>query len=200
MLYFTANVLNIFIQVKPLFLSIKFIFVLFQSLHMIRKARKTDLSAIKKLTEACALAMQEKQIFQWNEHYPSREKLAADIEKEELFVLEEEKKICGIIVLTPEMDEEYIPIEWLTPGNKNLYVHRLATQPENWGSGYGRRLMDFAEETARKEGYESVRLDTFSQNKRNHRFYESRDYQRLGNIYFPMQSEHPFFCYEKVVS
>ena len=167
---------------------------------MIRKALRSDLPEIKKLTEACAVAMQEKQIFQWNEDYPSREKLSADIEKEELFVLEEEGKICGIIVLTPEMDEEYIPVVWLTPGKKNLYVHRLATQPKTWGSGYGRQLMDFAEEMAGKEGYESVRLDTFSQNKRNQRFYESRGYKRLGNIYFPMQSKDPFYCYEKLIN
>lgn len=164
---------------------------------MIRKAQITDLSKIKNLTEACALAMQEKKIFQWNEHYPSRQRLEKDIEKEELYVLEEENRICGIIVLTPKMDEEYIPIQWLTPGNKNLYVHRLATQPAGWGSGYGRQLMDFAEKMAREQDYESVRLDTFSQNERNQKFYESRGYKRLGNIFFPMQSEHPFYCYEK---
>lgn len=167
---------------------------------MIRKANKTDLDTIKSLTEACALAMQEKGIFQWNEHYPSREKLLLDIEKEELFLLEEQGKILGIVVLTSKMDEEYIPIDWLTPNDKNLYVHRLATHPSVWGRGNGRKLMEFAEKFAAENHYRSVRLDTFSQNKRNQKFYESRGYQRLGNIYFPKQSEHPFFCYEKILN
>ena len=165
---------------------------------MIRKALPRDLSAIKKLTEACAASMQKNGIFQWNEHYPSLEKLAADIEKQELYVLEEEV-ILGIIVLTPHMDEEYIPIEWLTPNGNNLYVHRLATNPQVWGSGNGRKLMEFAETFAREQNYVSVRLDTFSQNLRNQKFYEARGYRRLGNIYFPKQSEHPFYCYEKVL-
>ena len=166
---------------------------------MIRKAKLSDLAAIKKLTEACAVSMQEKGIFQWNEHYPSLEKLQLDIEKEELYVLEEEEKIHGIVVLTPEMDEEYIPIEWLTPNKNNLYVHRLATDPQAWGSGNGRKLMDFAEAFAKEHDYASVRLDTFSKNERNQKFYEARGYKRLGNIYFPKQSEHPFYCYEKVL-
>lgn len=166
---------------------------------MIRKAELTGLASIKNLTEACAVSMQEKGIFQWNEHYPSLEKLRLDIEKQELFVLEENEQIKGIIVLTPEMDEEYIPIEWLTPNGNNLYIHRLATDPATWGTGNGKKLMDFAESFAREKGYDSVRLDTFSQNKRNQRFYESRGYRRLGDIFFPKQSEHPFHCYELIL-
>ncbi len=165
----------------------------------IRIATQEDLQEIKKLTEDCAVAMQEKGIFQWNEHYPSREKLAADIDKEELYVLGEQMKILGIIVLTSHMDEEYIPIEWLTQSGNNLYIHRLATHPTVWGQGYGQQLMDFAENFARRNNYDSVRLDTFSQNKRNHKFYESRGYKRLGAIFFPKQSEDPFHCYELVL-
>ena len=166
---------------------------------MIRKALLLDLDAIKILTEACALSMQQNGIFQWNEHYPSRERLQEDIEKQELYLLEEANTVQGIVVLTPKMDEEYIPVEWLTPNEKNLYVHRLATNPENWGSGNGRKLMDFAENFAKDQGYISVRLDTFSKNERNQKFYEARGFQRLGNIYFPKQSEDIFYCYEKVL-
>ncbi|WP_424492683.1 GNAT family N-acetyltransferase [Salinimicrobium sp. GXAS 041] len=163
---------------------------------MIQLANSLELTEIKNLTEACAVAMQQKGIFQWNEHYPSKERLANDIEKEQLYVLKEKEGILGIIVLTPEMDEEYIPIEWLTPNQENLYVHRLATHPVVWGTGYGQLLMDFAETFARNNRYNSVRLDTFSQNLRNQKFYEARGYKRLGNIYFPKQSEYPFYCYE----
>lgn len=166
---------------------------------MIRKAELNELFLIKSLTEACALGMQQKEIFQWNEHYPSLERLQRDIENREMFVLEENGQLQGIIVLTPKMDDEYIPVEWLTPNGNNLYVHRLATDPAAWGSGNGRTLMNFAEEFARENGYSSVRLDTFSRNRRNQRFYESRGYRRLGDIFFPKQSEHPFHCYELVL-
>lgn len=163
---------------------------------MIRKAIITDLPEIKKLTEACAEAMIELGIFQWNEHYPSLEKLRLDIEKQELNVLANEQKIIGIIVITEFKDEEYEEINWLSKTENNIYIHRLAVHPEFWGKGNAQKLMDFAEDFARKHQFESVRLDTFSQNKRNQKFYESRGYQRLGNIYFPKQSNDPFYCYE----
>jgi ribosomal protein S18 acetylase RimI-like enzyme len=166
----------------------------------IRPALIKDLQETKLLTEACAVAMQEKGIFQWNKHYPSLERLQEDIKRLELYLLEEEGAILGIIVLTSHMDDEYIPIKWLTKGEKNLYIHRLATHPSVWGKGYGQKLMDFAEDFAHENRFESVRLDTFSQNKRNQRFYESRGYRRLGDIFFPKQSEHPFHCYELVLN
>lgn len=166
---------------------------------MIRKAHISELQVIKSLTEACAEAMIKKGIYQWNEHYPSLEKLKNDIAAEELYVLEKDDRVLGIMVITETMDDEYIPIKWLSKNNKNIYIHRLATHPEVWGQGYAQKLMNFAEDIARQNHFESVRLDTFSQNTRNQKFYESRGYQRLGNIYFPMQSEHPFYCYELLI-
>tara|TARA_R110000796_G_scaffold10530_3_gene34877 strand:+ start:23224 stop:23403 length:180 start_codon:yes stop_codon:yes gene_type:complete len=59
--------------------------------------------------------------------------------------------------------------------------------------------MNFAEDYARKGGFISVRLDTFSKNSRNNKFYQARGYQQLGDIYFPKQSEFPFHCYELIL-
>ncbi|APG60742.1 GNAT family N-acetyltransferase [Christiangramia salexigens] len=166
---------------------------------MITKAQLKDLPEIKSLTEACATAMIKKGIYQWNEHYPSLEKLQDDIKDGELYILRENSEILGIIVITETMDEEYIPVKWLSANESNIYIHRLATHPKVWGKGYAQQLMDHAENFAKQEGYSSVRLDTFSQNLRNQRFYEQRGYKRLGDIYFPKQSEHPFYCYELLI-
>jgi ribosomal protein S18 acetylase RimI-like enzyme len=138
-------------------------------------------------------------IFQWNEEYPSREAFERDISRKELFALELEDMIIGCIAITPHMDEEYIPVEWLTPNKNNIYIHRLAVDPEYQGKGYAQKLMTFAENYARENKYISVRLDTFSQNNRNQTFYEQRGYQKLGNVHFPKQSEYPFYCYELVL-
>ncbi|MBZ9730232.1 GNAT family N-acetyltransferase [Salegentibacter sp. JZCK2] len=164
---------------------------------MIRKATLKDLNEIKKLTEACAEALQEQNIFQWNEHYPSREKLKNDIQEDNLFVYEIENRIIAIIVLTQKMDAVYRDITWITKTGNNLYVHRLATHPNFWGKGYARKMMDFAEKFARNQNFTSIRLDTFSKNLRNQKFYEARGYKKLGNVYFPHKNEYPFHCYEK---
>ena len=163
---------------------------------MIRKATSSDIDSILSVTKACAKHMINQDIHQWNEHYPSAKAFQNDIAREELYVLTNDNMIVGSIVISTFMDAEYSAIEWLTPSTQNMYIHRLAVHPNYQGRGFAQQLMDFAEQLALKNGFNSVRLDTFSQNKRNQNFYEIRGYKRLSSIYFPKQSEHPFYCYE----
>ena len=166
---------------------------------MIRKAVKKDIDAILNITKACAAYMIEHGIFQWNEHYPNLLAFENDVARNELFVLEIDNEIRGCIVISTLMDEEYQPVKWLTNNENNVYIHRLAVHPKLQGKGYAQQLMSFAENYAIENNYSSIRLDTFSQNKRNQRFYEQRGYQKLDDIYFPKQSGHPFHCYELVL-
>ena len=166
---------------------------------MIRKGKIEDIKSIMNLTKACAKAMIAKGIYQWNAHYPNSSAFKKDVERNELYVLETVSDISGTIVISTVMDEEYKPIEWLTKNDNNLYIHRLAIHPNLQGKGYAQQLMDFAENYAIENNYTSIRLDTFSQNKRNQKFYELRGYKRLGDIYFPKQSEYPFHCYELIL-
>jgi ribosomal protein S18 acetylase RimI-like enzyme len=164
---------------------------------MIRKATVLDLNSIMQITKACAKHMINQQIYQWNEYYPNRNAFENDVQRGELYVYVQNHICIGCIVITTIKDVEYIPIEWLTK-DKNIYIHRLAVHPKYQGKGIAQHMMTFAENYAKTNGYFSVRLDTFSQNKRNQKFYETRGYKRLGNIYFPKQSKHAFYCYELV--
>lgn len=165
---------------------------------MIRQAKLLEIPEILEVTKVCAAYLIEKNIFQWNEHYPSVDAFENDVRRNELFVFDYNGKIIGGVVVSTDMDDEYKSIEWLTKSGNNIYIHRLFVHPKFQGKGYAQQLMDFAEEFAQKNNYDSVRLDTFSQNERNQLFYEQRGYQRLGDIFFPKQSAHPFHCYELV--
>lgn len=166
---------------------------------MIRHAKISEIKDILAITRACAAKMDENGIHQWNEHYPAMETFSLDVERGELFVKEHEGKIIGAIVVSTVMDKEYVPIKWLTPNGNSTYIHRLCVHPDSQGKGFAQELMDFAENYSKNHGFGSVRLDTFSQNKRNQRFYEQRGYQKLEDIFFPKQSPHPFHCYELVL-
>ncbi len=164
---------------------------------IIRRAIILDLDQLHVLTKSCAKNMIDNGIFQWNEKYPSREVLQKDIELGQIWKFEVKGIIVGIIVLTEIEDDEYLNVKWLTENYKNLYIHRLAVHPNFQGKGFAQKLMDFAEDYAKENEYKSIRLDTFSQNKKNLIFYKNRNYIKLESIYFPNQSEHPFYCYEK---
>jgi len=166
---------------------------------VIRQATNKDIVALLSITNSCSKLNNAQNNNQWNEVYPNISVFEIDIEKGELYVIEFSSEVIGCMVLSSCMDEAYISVKWLTKNDNNLYIHRLAVHPRKQGFGYARQLMDFAEIFAVKNNYSSIRLDTFSQNLRNQKFYEARGYIKLENIYFPEQSDHPFFCYELIL-
>ena len=167
---------------------------------MIRKAVSQDIPHIKKITEACARHMIAQGIFQWNENYPDLAVLTKDVKEGTVYVVEAQEKIIGCVMFSMVMDNFYKDIAWLTPNAKQLYVHRLAVHPEQQGKGIARSLMDFGEQLARENECLSVRLDTFSKNPRNNRFYQARNYKCVGEVFFAQKSPDPFYCYEKVLT
>ena len=163
---------------------------------MIRPAKAKDLPFILEITQSCARHMTANGIFQWNEHYPSLEAFQKDLDREELYVFEQEERVLGAVVISDFKDHVYEPIQWMCATGKNMYIHRLCVHPIAQGKGYAKKLMDFAEHKAKKEGFISVRLDTFSLNEKNVAFYTKRGYSKLGDIYFPIKSKAPFHCFE----
>ena len=166
----------------------------------IKNASIKDLEELYSITKSCAKQMIEADIFQWSKYYPSKEVLENDIALQQIWKLTENRTIVGIIVLTEIEDKEYKKVQWFTKNGKNLYIHRLAVHPNFQGKGHAQKLMAFAENYAKRNKYNSIRLDTFSQNIRNQIFYEKRNYTKLDSIYIPNQSEHPFYCYELVLN
>ena len=167
---------------------------------MVRKALVQDIPNIKKITEACAQHMIDQGIYQWNKNYPSLEVLTKDVKANNVYVYLLEQEIIATVMFSMEMDDFYRKIDWLTQDAKQLYVHRLAVHPAYQGQGIARGLMDFGEALAKEKECLSIRLDTFSQNPRNNRFYQARQYQQVGQVFFEQKSEHPFYCYEKLLN
>lgn len=166
---------------------------------MIRTAKISQIPDILNMTDACRIHMEEKGIFQWTKDYPTQAHFETDISRNELFCLWEKEALVGCIVISQHMDAEYRTVKWLTPTSAHFYIHRLAVHPRFQGQGYAQQLMAYAENRAREQQMASIRLDTYSQNIRNQHFYEQRGYERLGAVYFPAQSPHPFYCYELVL-
>ena len=165
----------------------------------IELATLNELDRVKEIAEACAKNMIENNIFQWNDKYPSREIFKDDIKNKSLYVSKIDQEVVGCIMLSSFKDYVYKSVNWITPDEYNLYIHRLAVHPIFQKKGIARKMMDFAEDFAKSNNYRSIRLDTFSQNPRNNKFYKARGYNKLDDVYFPKQSEFPFHCYEKLV-
>ena len=159
-----------------------------------------DEQEIIAMTKLCAADLITKGISQWDENYPDLNTIQTDIHRGELFKYVLDDSIVGIVVLNESQDPEYNELNWITPvHSRNLVVHRLAVHPEHQGKGIARKLMDFAEKKAKHDGYDSIRLDTFSQNKRNQKFYDNRSYQRTGEVYLSYRDDFPYIGYELIL-
>ena len=165
----------------------------------IELATQNELDRVKEIAEACAKNMIENNIFQWNNKYPSREIFKEDIKNKSLYVSKINQEVVGCIMFSTRKDDVYNTVNWITEDEYNLYIHRLAVHPIFQKRGIAKKMMDFAENFAKSNNYISIRLDTFSQNPRNNKFYKARGYNKLDDVYFPKQSEFPFHCYEKLV-
>ena len=166
----------------------------------IELAEINDLDDIMKMIHNCANDLISKNIFQWNEKYPSKEIFREDIKNNDLFVAWINSEIVGCIMLSSYKDDVYKNVKWISEDSNNLYIHRLAVHPSFQKKGIARKMMDYAEAYAKSKNHKSVRLDTFSKNHRNNKFYKLRGYIKLDDVFFPNQSEFPFHCYEKLIN
>ena len=164
---------------------------------MISAGQTFEIEEILALTRACGQHMRDNGIDQWDEDYPNREVIMQDLQTQTLFAYRENDEIIGIVVLNETQDEEYAQVSWSTNETaRNIVVHRLAVKPNMQRRGIARQLMDYAEAWARDHLYDAIRLDTFSQNTRNQRFYLNRGYRDLGPVYLKYKKDYPYYCYE----
>jgi ribosomal protein S18 acetylase RimI-like enzyme len=67
----------------------------------------------------------------------------------------------------------------LSPVGQALLIENVAVHPSGQGTGLGRQLMDFAEEEARRGGFDHLRLYTNEVMTENVAFYEHLGYQEV---------------------
>jgi ribosomal protein S18 acetylase RimI-like enzyme len=158
----------------------------------IRPARLNDLPNVMELVRSCVRYMESEGIDQWDEFYPDEATCSGDIERHELFLLERDSRISGIITLNEFQEPAYREVSWHYSG-KALVVHRLAVDPSCQGQGIARELMQFACESARQQRYATIRLDAFAGNPRAVAMYKRLGYRRAGSVLF---RKGLFYCFE----
>ncbi|MDP4088644.1 MAG: GNAT family N-acetyltransferase [Bacillota bacterium] len=159
----------------------------------IRKASQQEVSMIMELVKKAVADMISKGIEQWDDIYPNIEVISRDIAEGNLYVYHD-GVIKGIVVLNEYQDKEYEEVQWEKQCGKPMVIHRLCIAPQSQGSGIARAFIDFAEEYAKRNEYDSIRLDTFIHNLRACRLYEGKGYKKVGIVTF---RKGEFYCYEK---
>ncbi len=151
---------------------------------------------IMKILKAVIDNMKLKGLDQWDDMYPDEDIILEDINKRNLYIYVDEKIIKAIVTLNEDQAEEYSTIDWKYNLGKQLIIHRLCVDPKYQGKGIARILLEFAEDYARKNNYDSIRLDAFTQNKAACSLYSNNGYEQRGTVNF---RKGKFYCFEKLI-
>ncbi|MGI8314750.1 GNAT family N-acetyltransferase [Halobacillus mangrovi] len=161
------------------------------------KANIEMIEEINKIYLNCRDALLEQGILQWDEFYPNKAYFHECIENEFLNVLMENNSILGHVVLSEWQSEEWKVINW---EKKNpTIIHSLMINPLVQGRGLGPVLVKLCEEYAMDNGYDSVRLDAFSNNAKVLYLYKKLGYQKRGSVFFKSKpiGHQEYICFEK---
>ena len=100
---------------------------------------------------------------------PMRDDYARRIADGQVWVLEEEGKLIGLVMLKD--------------GPEALLIPNIAVAPAAQGQGYGRRLIAFAELEARRHGYREVKLVVNALMGENVAIYQHLGFREVERIH-----------------
>lgn len=102
------------------------------------------------------------------------ENVVADVNRSErpFYVAERNGEVVGFVIAIPDEDEVTM-----------FHLYRIYVHPAHWDVGIGTRLLERLETEARSRGAKRLRLSVIEPNKTAIAFYESKDFERIGDCW-----------------
>ncbi len=152
--------------------------------YLIRKADEKDLNSIEMIYDRIHDAEESgKLTTEWIRGiYPVRCTAQEAIRREDMYVLEKEKRVLAAAIINRVQGDIYAQGSWKFPAEseKVCVLHTLAVLPEEAGKGYGQAMIRFYESLAEKTGCTELRLDTNEKNLAARTLYQKMGYQEAG--------------------
>lgn len=153
---------------------------------MIRMAMKNDISGVVKIYDKILeLEAQGRVHTGWQKGVYPTEKTALDaLDKQDLFVWEEDGRILAAARINQEQVPAYAECPWTyaAPDSEVMVIHTLVVDPDASGRGIGSKFVRFYEEFALKHGCHYLRMDTNVINTTARALYKKLGYSEPGII------------------
>lgn len=144
------------------------------------KAKTEDIEKVFSIFSAAIKHMEEQKIHQWDEIYPDLQIISEDISKNQMYIGKKDGKPAVCFVLSEEFDEEYKNGKWLLPDAKFCVIHRLCVSPDFQNQGIAAETLNYIEKLCKSQGYDSIRLDCFTENPYSRKLYDKAGYSVVG--------------------
>ena len=151
--------------------------------YAFRKASAQDIDRIIEIIEEAKQQMYREGKDQWNETYPTREHIAADVKDGTGYAMLCDGRIgaYGSVVFTGEPAYKVIKGKWLSE-QPYVVLHRLAVTENVKGHGIGRIFMHEVERLALSVGVHSFKVDTNHDNDRMLHLLDKEGFTYCGDI------------------
>ena len=144
-----------------------------------RKATEQDVEKIAEIYSDIHTCEEEgKTVIGWiRDVYPTKATALSALERDDLYVGEDNGEIVGAAVINKIQVDEYKYGRWEydVADEKVTVLHTLVISPKKSGKGYGKEFVGFYEDVAQLNNSPYLRIDT---NERNQRAREM--YKKLG--------------------
>lgn len=162
----------------------------------IMQAQESDFIEILYLLRVCIVDMNKKGLKHWNSVYPGPEMIQEDLAKGSIYLIKDKGVCKGMITLDEEEPDEYKSVQWTEASKKPLFLHRLAVHPNWQGQGIARKLLDFSESFARKNNFDSIRIDVYGNSEHARNLCNKHAFTESGQ-YFSIFQQQPFILFGK---
>src|SRR5690242_4203025 len=116
---------------------------------MIEVATDSQFGMAWDIIDRCRTALLDQGILQWDDLYPTAETVWTDIADRRLYLLTSSGIGRAVVTIDTKTEPQYSTVVWETV-EPALIVHRLCVDPAFQGNGFGRQLMDYVENYARR--------------------------------------------------
>lgn len=168
----------------------------------IRASNASDLDHLMPIFDEARRTIAVLGIDQWQNGYPSREVIEADIARQQSFCVTDGESVVATFVVLVDGEPTYDHIyegAWITGDSRDyLAIHRVAIAVAMRGQGIAPTIIKHVADRARKMGMRSIRIDTHRGNVVMRRMLEKNDFVYCGIIYLENGDER--VAYEKIVS
>lgn len=145
-----------------------------------RLAKESDIEMICDIVNSAIVEMENNNIYQWDNIYPTKGDFLNDITKQQLFIGILEGNISVLFTVNKEYDEQYKNGVWKYSNCEYRIIHRLCVNPKYQNRGIARNTLYYIENELRKSGIETIRLDVYCNNPFALSLYHNLGYEKVG--------------------
>ncbi len=152
-----------------------------------RLATMQDLPLLQETYREIIREMYKNHLPIWDDIYPC-EFFKADIGRQQLYLLEEQRKIVSAFALCSSHPGGS-SIAWENPCGKPLYMDRFGVNPQYARQGLGGAMLEQAKETAKSLGAEYLRLFVVDFNIPAARLYVKSGFRQAEGVFHEVIDE-----------